>query len=143
MDRLFQDQFPCSPKDEIDGLVYFPRLCSKVRLFAEGTLHPDLHANLGRAMDLWACQFLGVEYDALAEVIKAGASDEDALAWARKQGSERPEHERDWWNSYMRNTGYRDFLSDKLLARIVESGLTGDTNIQTMFDYIDADEGRE
>ena len=57
------DQLPCSPKEEIEGLVYFRRLCEKVRLMAAGKLHHDLHANLGKAMDLWACQFLGLRYD--------------------------------------------------------------------------------
>ena len=136
------EQFPCSPKDEIDGLVYFRRLCEKVRLMAAGQLHPDLHANLGKAMDLWACQFLGVEYDDLAERVRGGFTDAQALAWARDNGTARDDNERDWWNSYMRNVGFRDGLSQRLAERIEESGLTGRDDILTMFDYIDADEGQ-
>ena len=139
-----QDQFPCSPSDEIDGIVYFRRMCGKIRLMEEGTLHPDLHANLGRAMDLWCCQFLGVEYDALAGQIRSGQlSDEQALAWARENGTTRDGNELTWWNSFMRNVGYRDNLADRLQDRIAESG-RGDraAEIPTMFDYIDADEGR-
>ena len=136
-------QFPCSPTEEIGGIVYFPRLCQKVRLMAAGQLHPDLHANLGRAMDLWACQFLGVDYEELAEKIRAGLTDGEALAWAQKNGATRDDNERDWWNSYMRNVGFRDGLSQRLMERIEESGLAGRADrILTMFDYIDADEGR-
>ena len=64
-------QAPRSPRDEVDGIVYFPRLCDKVRLHAAGTLSPDYHANLGSGMDLWTCQFLGVNYAPLADQIRA------------------------------------------------------------------------
>ena len=139
---MSEHQFPCSPKDEVEGHVYFRRLCSKIRLMAEGNLHPDLHANLGKAMDLWTCQFLGVEYDVLAEKVRSGASDEDALAWAQASGIPRSELELGWWNSYMRNVGFRDSLSSRLVDRIAESGFQERADILTMFDYIDADEGR-
>ena len=135
-------QFPCSPSEEIEGLVYFRRLCDKVRLMAAGRLHPDLHANLGKAMDLWCCQFLGVDYPDLADQIQSGKSDHEVLAWARKNGVERDESQRDWWNSFMRNVGFRDHLAGRLVERIEESGLQNRNDILTMFDYMDADEGR-
>ena len=93
-------------------------------------------------MDLWACQFLGVEYAALAAKVQEGASDEEVLAWAREAGTARSEEEAAWWNSFMRNVGFRDHLAERLKDRIAESGLTERSDIITMFDYIDADEGR-
>ncbi len=135
-------QFPCSPSEEIEGLVYFRRLCDKVRLMADGRLHPDLHANLGKAMDHWCCQFLGVDYPDLADQILSGKSDQEVLAWARKNGVERDDSQRDWWNSFMRNVGFRDHLAGRLVERIEESGLKNRNDILTMFDYMDADEGR-
>lgn len=135
-------KFPCSPKLEIDGVIYFPRLCDKIRLHAAGELHPDYHANLGSGMDLWTCQFLGVEYPALAEVVRQGASDADALAWARAHGVTRPAHEAAWWRAYMTTRGFRDELSIRLSQRKVESGFADRFDIQTFMDYIDADERR-
>ena len=136
------DQYPCSPNEEIDGLPYFRRLCGKIRLFAAGDLHPDLHANLGRFMDLWTCQFLGVDYDDLKAQVLAGADDAQALAWARKNGIQRPDFERKWWIQFMHTCGFRDDEAQRLKDRIAESCLEERTDILTMFDYIDADEGR-
>ena len=136
------DQTPSSPTLEIDGLPYFRRLCEKVRLMAAGTLRADLHDNLGLGMDLWTCQFLGVDYESLAQVVRVGADDEEALAWARKHGITRADHERDWWVAFMKTVGFRDRLSTRLRERLEESGLQDRNDLLTMFDYIDADEGR-
>ncbi len=135
-------RYPCSPTDEIDGLPYFRRLCEKIRLHAAGALPEDLHANLGIGMDLWTCQFLGVAYEALKTAVLDGNDDEAALAWARAHGVSRPDHERDWWIAFMRTVGFRDRLSKRLQERLEESGLGEREDILTMFDYIDADEGR-
>lgn len=136
------DSIPCSPRLETDGVVYFPRLCDKVRLAQNGTLHSDYHGNLGSGMDLWTCQFLGVDYEALAEVVRNGASDQEALEWARANGVSRPDYESAWWRSYMLNRGFRDDLAERLASRIRESGFEDRTDIHSFMDYIDADEGR-
>jgi hypothetical protein len=135
-------QIPRSPADEIDGIVYFPRLCDKVRLHAAGTLAPDYHANLGAGMDLWTCQFLGVDYAALADFIRGGGSDAEALAWAREHGTPRNAAERAWWSAFMKTRGFRDDLAERLAQRKAESGFQHRTDIVTFMDYIDADEGR-
>ena len=133
---------PRSPRDEIQGLPYFPRLCHKLRLHAAGKLHPQYHGNLGGGMDLWTCQFLGVDYAALAEQVRAGKSDEEALAWAQANGMSRPDCEIAWWKSFIRTRGFRDDLAERLAQRKAESGFQDRADIQTFFDYIDADEGR-
>jgi len=134
--------YPCSPRTEIDGLPYLPRLCQKVRLFAADDLHPELHANLGKGMDLWICQFLGVDYDALKGKVLSGASDAEAYAWATENGLQRPDFEKDWFSSYLLNRGFRDDLSPTLASRLEESGFQNRPEIQSFADYIDADEGR-
>lgn len=133
---------PRSPRDEIEGLVYFPRLCDKARLLAAGKLHPDYVPNVGIHMDAWACTFLGVDYADLAGVINGGASDADALAWARENGTPRNADEADWWSSYMRNRGFRDDFSELLAKRKAEAGMEDRGDIMAFFDFIDADEGR-
>jgi gluconokinase len=139
---MIQHKTPTSPREEIAGTVYFSRLCSKARLHASGELHPDFHPNLGKAMDLWTCQFLHVDYEDLKKVILGGASDLQALEWCWKNGVQPNEHELKWWNSFMRNVGFRDELSEKLLFRKQEAGWQDREDIQTFFDYLDADDGR-
>ncbi len=135
-------KIPCSPKLQIDGVVYFPRMCDKMRLFAAGELHADYHANLGKAMDLWTCQFLSVDYEALKAQVLAGLTDEQALQWCYENGAKPADCVRDWWLSYMRNCGYRDGLSEKLVMRKNDAGLGERDDIQSFFDFIDAEEGR-
>lgn len=135
-------QAPRSPRDEIEGVIYFPRLCDKVRLHAAGRLSPDYQANLGSGMDLWTCQFLGVDYAHLADRIRAGKPDADALAWARAHGTQRSAREFAWWSAYMKTRGFRDDLAERLAQRKGESGFLERDDILTFMDYIDADEGR-
>ena len=93
-------------------------------------------------MDLWTCQFLGVNYTDLRDQILAGSTDEQALTWARENGSTRDENELAWWNQYMQSRGYRDDMADRLAFRKEEAGWQDKSAIVTFFDFIDFDEGR-
>ena len=42
----------------------------------------------------------------------------------------------------MSKRGWNDEMNPRLQQRLVENGLVGRTDIQTFFDFIDADEGR-
>ena len=134
-------QVPCSPRVKTGNLIYFARLCDKVRLNQQGHLPDDYIANLGKGMDLWCCQFLGVDYEALKQQILSGADDETALKWAEENGQTRDENETAWWTAYMETRGFRDDMSDRLEMRKSQDSFSDRTEMQTFFDYIDADEG--
>ncbi|MDB9741318.1 DUF5069 domain-containing protein [Akkermansiaceae bacterium] len=133
--------YPVSPKEYTDGLCYFARMCDKVRLSKAGELPKDYHNNLGKGMDLWTCQLLEVEYEEFSEKVKTGLSNLEVLKWAYSAGRKPSSHLTDWWNSYMRNRGVNDDLSEKLAMRIAESGFEN-RGIVSFFDYLDADEER-
>lgn len=133
--------FPISPSVTLHGMVYFKRMCDKIRLHSQGKLHPDYHPNLGLGMDLWTCQFLGISYAQVVEQIENGASDEQALIWCQENGVHRTEEELQWWSSYMRNRGFRDDLTEKLQQRKNEAALAKNDEIATFFDFINAEEG--
>jgi hypothetical protein len=135
-------QIPRSARDELDGIVYLPRLCDKIRKHHAGILHPEFHANLGLGMDLWTCQFLGVDYNDLKAQVIAGATDEDALNWARENGVTRPDYEKAWFLAYMKTRGFRDDLSKRLAERKKEDPHTDRDDILSFMDYIEVDEGR-
>jgi hypothetical protein len=135
-------QMPRSARDELDGIVYLPRLCDKIRKHYAGTLHPEFHTNLGLGMDLWTCQFLGVDYNDLKTQLIAGATDEDALNWARENGVTRPDYEKSWFLAYMKTRGFRDDLSKRLAERKKEDPKTDRDDILSFMDYIEVDEGR-
>jgi gluconokinase len=75
--------------------------------------------------------------------VKQGGSDEELLEWAFSQGRKPSEEEIEVWNDFMRKRGWNDEASDRLQMRKVESGFPGRDDIQTFFDYIDMDEGRD
>jgi hypothetical protein len=133
--------YPISPTEELDGLVYFPRMCDKIRLHRSEQLDPTYHPNLGLGMDLWTCQFLQVKYEDLTAQVASGKTDTEVLQWAYNNGKKPSPEEKNWWNSYMRNRGFRDDLSQRLIARVAEGGYQG-FPIFSFFDYIDVDEGR-
>ncbi|MGI8891064.1 MAG: DUF5069 domain-containing protein [Chthoniobacterales bacterium] len=47
------------------------------------------------------------------------------------------------WSEFMRKCGWQDDISETVARRKNEGGLAGRDDIQTMFQFIDADEGRK
>ena len=135
-------KYPRSPKDPVGGIVYFGRMVDKIRLMAAGELHPDLQENLGTGFDQRAVNFLGLDYPSLKNRLLEGGSDDEVLEWCFQKGTQPTDEQIQVWNAYMFKRGWRDDLSDRLASRKKEGGLENRDDIQTMFNYIDADEGR-
>ena len=134
-----------SPFDQVKGIVYFGRMLDKIRLYASGRLPEGWRAARGTTMkgsfDWRCCQFLKIDYAALeAETLKGG-SDEELLAWAFQHGRQPDEQEIEVWNAFKTKRGWRDAGTQRLNERLAEIGLPPGT-VQTMFEFIDLDEGR-
>jgi hypothetical protein len=134
-----------SPFDQVKGIVFFGRTLDKIRLAAAGKLPKDWEASRGynspTSFDQRTCNFLQIEYPALeAETLKGG-SDESLLEWAFTQGRKPTEEEIEIWNGFMTKRGWRDSGTQRLNERLAELGLPPGT-VQTMFEFIDLDEGR-
>lgn len=134
---------PRSPHDQVGGIVYFGRMIDKIRLMDTGELRADLHTNLGTGFDERSTSLLGIKYGDLAEEVKRGATDEAALAWAFEKGKRPSEEQIEIWNAFMSKRGWNDEVTATLIRRKKESGFEDRDDIQTMFDYLDADEARE
>lgn len=135
-------KYPRSPKAQVGGIVYLGRMLDKIRLMATGELHSDLHANLGKGFDERITSFLGVGYDAIKARTLQGGTDEEVLEWCCQNGVRPTEEQIEIWNSFMTKRGWNDELVETLARRKRESGFENRDDIQTMFNYIDADEGR-
>ena len=131
-----------SPHDKVSGLVYFGRMLDKIRLHQSGTLPADFHPNLGEGFDKTCAQFLGVPYTEIVAHVKGGPSDEETLVWCRARGRQFTDVDAHVWNEFMRKRGWNDVASERLTQRKAESGFSSRDEIQTFFDYIDADEER-
>jgi Domain of unknown function (DUF5069) len=131
-----------SPSEKLGGLFYFGRMLDKIRLHAKGELPPDYHANLGKGFDEKCANFLRINYDQLVERVNRSGTDEEILHWCLESGRRPGETDIYVWNEFMRKRGWNDEVSQILERRKREAGMSDRSDIQTAFQFIDADEGR-
>jgi gluconokinase len=136
-------EFPVrSPAAKLGGLVYFGRMLDKIRLHDRGELPADYQPNLGKGFDAKCCAFLHLDYDEVVRRATGGASDDEMIEWAFTAGRQPTEAEITMWNEFMRKFGWRDQAAEILARRKGEGGMEDRSDIETMFQFIDADEGR-
>jgi len=136
--------FPArSPAEKVGGLVYFGRMLDKIRAHARGELSPEYLEKHGSGFDGRCVRFLGLKYEDVVARVKEGGSDEEIWQWAWERGRKPSEEDLENWNEFLRKCGWKDALTPTLERRKKESGLQERADIETMFQYIDADEGRE
>ncbi len=131
-----------SPFVQVGGLVHFARMLDKIRAHAKGELSADYQANLGRGFDASCVTFLRVDYNQLVERVKQGGTDEEILRWCFSADRQPSEDQIYVWNEFMRKRGWNDEVSGTLKRRKKEAGMADRSEIETMFAFIDADEGR-
>ncbi len=133
-----------SPADKVGGVVYFGRMIDKIRLHHAGKLPPEYHANLGIGFDERCVHFLRVSYRALVDRVQSGDhADEQLLNWALTEGRHPDDQEIEVWNEFMRKRGLKDPGSETLAKRKRDGGFAERADIETFFEFIDADEGRK
>lgn len=134
--------FPASPYAQCGGLVYFPRMLSKMRLFAAGELPEAYHANRGNRADALLCEWLGVSYADLERAVLEGQlSDEDALDWVEQhRNAPISPGLKKVWNDFITKRGWNDDRTASLLVEVGEAGLIHQ-GIQTVFQLMVAEEG--
>jgi Domain of unknown function (DUF5069) len=131
-----------TPSAKVGGIVYFGRMLGKIRAHARDELPSDYQPNLGKGFDASCVKFLRVEYDQLVQRVKQGGTDDEILEWCFANGHRPSEDEIFVWNEFMRKSGWSDRITSTLERRKKEAGMGERDDIQTMFDFIDADEGR-
>ena len=118
-------------------------MLDKIRLHGAGELPEDYIQNLGEGFDKFCVEFLGIKYADLVRRVKDGGTEEEVLEWARQNGRALKDQDFHVWNEFMRKRGWNDAASERLVQRKAERGFTDRAEIQTFFDFIDADEGRK
>ena len=126
------------------GMMYFPRMLDKIRLQARGELGEDYHPNLGRARTAdGACSnFLRVNYSDLRDRVLAGGSDEEIIEWCYERGRRLNDGDLRVWNGFLSKLGWNDFVTSRLEEQKQKSGITHRTDIVTVAELIDLEEGR-
>ncbi len=134
--------YPRSAYDETGGLMYFARMCDKIRLKSQDELPEAYHANLGKGSDQRLCTYLGVSYDEVKKRVLHGDTDLQALNWCMEYGKNISEVDIVVWNGFASKRGWKDDASEFLAKSKASSGLADRSDIETMFQYFDVDEGR-
>ncbi len=137
--------YPKSPKETAGGMQYFPRMLDKIRLHARDELGEAYHKNLGtpRTADTVTCNFLRVDYADLRERVLQGGTDEEILEWCFEKGRRLNEGDLLVWNYFMSKFGWNDFATPALDRQKKELGLEARSDIQTIGDLMDVEEGRK
>jgi hypothetical protein len=65
--------------EKTQGLFYFARLCSKIRLHMNGKLPQDYHEMLGQGFDGRTCRYLRVRYEDVKAQVLAGKTNAEVL----------------------------------------------------------------
>ncbi len=142
---LLMKSYPVSPYLKAGGLVYLPRMFDKIRLHLAGELPEDYHELRGKGMDGRTCSYLRVSYEDVVARVSEGLSDDEVAQWIFENGRSVNDVDTLVWNDFMTKRGCRD--SDPAVAKLLESfkaesGFSDRDDIQTFFEYFEADEGR-
>ena len=132
-----------SPYDQVGGIYYVGRMFDKIRLHAAGKLPEDYHANLGKGFDARALSLLNLDYPSVVERVNQGGTDAEILKWCFERGRRPSDEEIEIWNDFMRKRGWRDDGTPTLQKRLKEIRCEDRADIQTFFDFLDLDEGRD
>ena len=130
------------PRDKVRGVVYFGRMLDKIRSHARGELPLEYEANLGKGFDEKCTTFLRVRYELVVDYVNRGLTDEAILESCFGMGHRPTEAEIFMWNEFMRKRGWHDDLSEILESHKKKEGMLPRSEIQTKFQFMDADEGR-
>jgi hypothetical protein len=130
-DDARNDLFPANPGQDSTAR---PRRASR-----------NYHKNLGaqRAADGACCNFLRVNYADLRDRVLQGGTDEEILEWCFENGRRPNEGDLMIWNSFSSKLGWNDFATPRLEREKQKHGIADRTDIVTIPDLIDLDEGRK
>lgn len=134
---------PISGYQETLGMIYFARMLDKIRKNAEGTLRDDFCDNLGTGFDARCVDYLRINYDDLKKQTLHGGLDEEILQWCFENGRTLNDGDIHIWNQFLKRVGWQDSVTEILIRRKSESGLSANHLIETMLEYFEYDEGRK
>jgi hypothetical protein len=134
--------YPRSARETMCGWVHLPRFVDKIRLHLAGTLHADYQENLTKGFDGAWLKAAGVPAESFIEVVKNSITDGQVADWVAKN-VQKTDAQKKAFNDFVLNRG-RDEESAKarLKMRKEQAGLGHRDDLQTIVDYIDADEKR-
>ena len=130
---------PRSPRETLGGITFLPRTIDKMRANLAGTLG-EYKAKIGYSERLFA--FLDMTADEFEAVVAANADDAGVLA-ALMARAPRSAAEIEAFNEQARSYPQDEASRQRHQMLLEEAGYAHRTDITTMFDRLDLDDGRD
>ncbi len=134
---------PRTPYEKVAGLYYLGRAIDKIRFRQANELRSDFFELMGKGFDARIMTYLGLDYTEFAEFVRSGATDADCAEYVQRKAKNLNEVTALVWNDFAAKRGWKDSASEILEKFKAESGLASRTDIQTLFEYWEVDEGRK
>ena len=127
-----------SPRVRLGGYAVLPRVLDKARALLAG--QPGDY-KYGNPLDQHFFQFTGIAPDALLEQVKTGAGDWELLQWVNANAAtKRGAHEIRAWSAYLETMPIGDAEDLEWFAAQAKRLNPARTDLQTIMDYLDADD---
>lgn len=117
-------------------------MLDKIRLKQVGELAEKYHGWYGEGMDERCADFFRVAFAQIEAKVREGLDNEAVFAWLQANGREINENDIELWNGFMMKRGWRDSMSTMVQDDLAERGWQDRSDVVTLFDFYDADEGR-
>ncbi len=132
--------YPASVKTKLHGIVQLQRTIDKGKAAAGGTLG-EYHYNC--PMDQAVFAFLGIDHEALLDVIKSAKGDQDITDYVAPFIAKKSPAELDTWNAaWLKSGPEKGSDSEKAFLELRGQAAPDRTDVTTWADVLDLDEKR-
>ena len=131
---------PRSPYERLGNISFLPRAIDKMRAYINGK-HGAYNAKTGYSTQLF--DLFGVTADEFEEIVKSNESDEQVLSVLLQRRPLTPQQIEEWNERAETRQPQDDESRARHFKMLADAGYGDRTDIVTMYDRLDIDDGRE
>ncbi len=132
---------PRSPYEKLAGYHHLPRFIDKTRAYLAGKLPPEYQNNFCKGFDARFLEFTGLQAQDFIQAVAQAKDDAEVARWVQEHARPVTPEELEAWNEAFRQLKPRD--PERIARMRAEAGHPERTDVETYFDLIDLDEGRD
>jgi len=144
---MTQQTYPRSPKALLGGIAHLGRFIDKIRLRNAGKIQDYNYITVG--FDKYLVDFLQIDPKAFEQLVLAGGTDEDVLAWVKVNSRKPSDQAIAQWSEGLLSSGPKDDAArQRFQGRLQEVAtkrgvpVASLPPVSTWADVIELDEGR-
>jgi hypothetical protein len=144
---MTRQNFPRSPKALLGGMAHLGRFIDKIRLRHAGQIQDYNYVTVG--FDKYLVDFLGIDPTSFEQLVLAGGTDEELLAWVKAKGRKPSDEEIVEWSKNILASGPKDEAArQRFQGRLQEVAskrgvpVSSLPSVSTWVDVIELDEER-